>query len=194
MDLLQQIIHGDRILFESINSRWTNPFFDHFFLFVREALFWTPLYFFLLLFVVLNFGWRGWWWACFFIGCVAVTDTVSSHILKEAVGRIRPCALGGSVRFLANYCPQGGSFPSAHATNHFGMATFMALTLGRISRGWWAAWAWAAMISYAQVYVGVHFPLDVLGGAVLGILAGMVFARLYNRKIGPLLFTNPSPE
>jgi undecaprenyl-diphosphatase len=195
MDLLQQIIHADFYLFELINGHWTNGFLDHVFLFSREAILWAPLYLFLLLFVVLNFGWRGWWWALFFIACVGVTDTISSHVLKDAVGRLRPCLNPLlDVRFLANYCPHSGSFTSSHAANHFGMATFIASTLGRQHGYWRWAYVWAFLISYAQVYVGVHFPLDVLGGALLGLGAGTLIARIFNRKIGPLLFTNLSPE
>jgi undecaprenyl-diphosphatase len=197
MDLLQQIIHADFNLFRLINSHWTNDFFDHVFIFVRQAMIWAPLYLFLLLFVVLNFQWKGWWWACFFILCVALTDSVSSHILKDAIGRLRPCmnpALADQVRFLANYCPNSGSFTSSHAANHFGMATFIACTLGREHRYWRWAYAWAALISYAQVYVGVHFPLDVLGGALLGLGAGSLLARIFNRRIGTLFFTNLNPE
>lgn len=197
MDLLQQIIHADFFLFKQINGRWTNDFFDHVFLFARQAEIWAPLYLFFLLFVVLNFKSKGWWWACFFIFCVTLTDTISSHILKDAVGRLRPCMdpiLAGQVRFLANYCPQSGSFTSSHAANHFGMATFVACTLGREHRYWRWAYAWASLVAYAQVYVGVHFPLDILGGALLGFGAGTLLAGIFNRKIGPLLFTNPSPE
>lgn len=197
MDLLQQIIHADFYLFELINGRWTNDFLDHVFLFVRQALVWAPFYLYLLWFVVLNFKGRGWWWAGLFILCVALTDTVSSHILKDAVGRLRPCmdpALAQQVRFLANYCPHSGSFTSSHAANHFGMATYIAATLGRQNRYWRWAYAWAFVISYAQVYVGVHFPLDVLGGALLGLGAGTLFAWFFNRKIGPFLLTNLTPE
>lgn len=197
MDLLQQIIHADYYLFELINGRWTNDFFDHVFIFIRQAAFWAPFYFFLLWFVVLNFSWKGWWWACFFILCVALTDTLSSHIIKDAVGRVRPCMnplLVHEVRFLANYCPQGGSFTSSHAANHFGMATFIAATLGQLSRSWRWVYAWAALVSYAQIYVGVHFPLDVLGGALLGLGAGWLVSRIFLRRVGPLLFTNLSPE
>ncbi|TDX00961.1 phosphatase PAP2 family protein [Dinghuibacter silviterrae] len=197
MDLLQQIIHADFSLFRLVNSRWTNDFFDHVFIFARQAMVWAPLYLFLLLFVVLNFQWKGWWWAVFFLACVALTDGISSHILKDAVGRLRPCMnplLADQVRFLANYCPNSGSFTSSHAANHFGMATFIACTLGREHRYWRWAYAWAFLISYAQVYVGVHFPLDVLGGALLGMGAGSLLARIFNRKIGPLFFTNLASE
>jgi len=195
MDLLQHIIHLDFYLFKQVNGQWTNVFFDHFFPFIRQALIWTPLYLFLLLYITINFRLKGWWWSFFFIICVSATDIISSRLIKDSVGRIRPCMdpfLAQQVRFLATYCPQGGSFTSSHAANHFGMAAFVACTLGHQSKYWRLMYVWAFAISYAQVYVGVHFPFDILGGAVLGLLIGTLLARFFNQKIGPLLFTNPS--
>ena len=196
MNLLQYIIHLDFYLFELINGQWTNTIFDHFFTLVREPLLWTPLYLFLLLLATINFGLKGWWWSFVFVINVSATDLISSRLIKESVGRIRPCMepfLANQVRFLANYCPHSGSFTSSHAANHFGMAAFVVGTLGRQNRYWRLLYLWAFLISYAQVYVGVHFPLDVVGGALVGLLIGTLSARFFNRKIGPLLFTNPQP-
>jgi membrane-associated phospholipid phosphatase len=196
MNLLQYIIHLDFYLFELINGQWTNMIFDHFFTLIRQPMLWAPLYLFLLLFVTINFRLRGWWWSFLFVITVSATDLVSSRLIKGSIGRIRPCMdpfLANQVRFLATYCPHSGSFTSSHAANHFGMAAFVAGTLGRQTRYWRFLYLWAFLISYAQVYVGVHFPLDVLGGALVGLLAGTLSARFFNGKIGPLLFTNPQP-
>jgi undecaprenyl-diphosphatase len=77
-----------------------------------------------------------------------------------------------------------GSFTSSHATNHFAIATFIYQTMKKISSWWGIAFIWAGLISYAQVYVGVHYPFDVLGGALIGSLAGFVAARLFNHQTG----------
>jgi membrane-associated phospholipid phosphatase len=196
MDLFQQIIRGDFYLFEHINGEWTGDFLDNFFLFIRQAPVWAPFYVFLLVFVTWNFKARGWWWCAFFLLCVSFTDILSSHIIKNVVGRLRPCMeplLAQQVRFIANYCPHSGSFTSSHAANHFGMAAFIVGTLGKQSGQWKWVYLWAGLIAYAQVYVGVHYPLDIAGGTVLGLLIGTYLARFYNQKIGPLLFTNLSP-
>ena len=80
-------------------------------------------------------------------------------------------------------CGAGFSFPSSHAANHFALAVFSAITLGHLGRWiWYVAILWAALVSYAQVYVGVHFPLDVTCGGLLGIAAGLFTAKIFRAK------------
>ncbi len=115
---------------------------------------------------------------------VAVSDTTSSKLIKKSVQRIRPCNdanIKSEVQLLVT-CGSGYSFTSSHATNHFAVATFLILTLFRRFR--WAKFAlvsWAASIAYGQVYVGVHYPLDVLAGSFLGIIIGVLLAMIYSR-------------
>jgi len=86
---------------------------------------------------------------------------------------------------LVDHCGQNGSFTSSHATNHFGIAVFIFITLEKV----WGKFnylflLWAAAICYAQVYVGVHFPFDVLGGAILGSCIGFAMGKYFNDKMG----------
>ncbi len=90
------------------------------------------------------------------------------------------------MRFLANYCPSSSSFTSSHACNHFAMAFFIYRTLRQTSRWWSLVFPWAAMISYTQIYVGVHFPVDVICGALLGLLIGYGTSRLFRLSFGPI--------
>ncbi len=124
----------------------------------------------------------------FFGLTIAICDQVSSGFLKDFVGRIRPCGDPGFsryVRLLLNRCPGSGSFTSSHATNHFGMAVFIVQTLGTYIKKWkYAVYFWAASISYAQVYVGVHYPLDVIGGALLGSALGYGVSAFYLYRFG----------
>jgi undecaprenyl-diphosphatase len=77
-----------------------------------------------------------------------------------------------------------GSFTSNHAANHFALATFCFITLKSAFKGYtWLFYLWAALIGYAQVYVGVHYPLDVLGGAAMGIFIGMLAGSFFQRRI-----------
>jgi membrane-associated phospholipid phosphatase len=187
MDLLQDILHLDYALELKINRDWTSPLFDTVALLIREATFWVPLYLFLLLFITFNFGRKGFWWAVGMLSLVAVSDIISSHVIKELLYRPRPCRdafMAHQIRFLAKTCGLNGSFTSSHATNHFAIATYLYLTLRKLSPYWGLGFLWAALISYAQVYVGVHYPFDVLGGAVLGSFLGYVFARVFDHQIG----------
>lgn len=188
MNILKRVIELDHQLFFAINGKWSNAFFDSFLPYTRESLIWLPLYLFLLVFIWMNFGKQGLWWALFFICLAASCDLVSSKLIKENIMRARPCRhpeIADHVRFLVNYCPQSSSFTSSHAANHFGMATFIYFTLRSYSSKWLTLiFLWAAMIAYAQVYVGVHFPLDVISGAILGIFIGYLMSVIFNKKMG----------
>jgi len=188
MNILKRVIELDHQLFFAINGKWSNAFFDSVLPYTRESIIWLPLYLFLLVFIWMNFGKQGLWWALFFICLAACCDLVSSKLIKENIMRARPCRhpeIADHVRFLVNYCPQSSSFTSSHATNHFGMATFIYFTLRSYTSKWLALiFLWAAMIAYAQVYVGVHFPLDVTSGALLGIFIGYLMSLIFNKKMG----------
>ncbi|MGI8950600.1 MAG: phosphatase PAP2 family protein [Chitinophagaceae bacterium] len=187
MQLVNSVKEWDTNLFIKINSEWTNSFLDNNFPWYRDSSTWIPLYFFLLLFMLINFGWKIWPWIVFFIITVTITDQASSSLFKEWINRIRPCndpLMFGHVRLLLNRCPSSQSFPSSHATNHFGMAIFMFITLKKYLQNWsYLFLFWAATISYGQIYVGVHYPLDTVGGAVLGSLIGLITAEIFNKKI-----------
>jgi len=155
----------------------------------EEAEFWVPFYLFLLVFITLNFKIKGCWWAVSLIMTAIIGDLVSSHWMKNLIFRLRPCqdpAIADNIRILANYCPVSSSFTSSHACNHFALATFIFLTLRHTSRWWGAIFAWAFFVAYAQVYVGVHYPIDVAGGALLGTLIGLGTSHLFRLQFGTL--------
>ncbi len=185
---LSNILDLDRDLFFKINSSWTNSFLNGVFPWWRDATTWMPLYLFLLLFIFLNFGWKAWPWLLALIITVSITDQLSSNLLKNWVNRPRPCndvLLRMHVNLLINRCPSSASFPSSHAVNHFGVAVFFYMTLRKYLGKWsFLFFVWAATISYGQVYVGVHYPLDIIGGAIIGSIIGYLTASIFLRKIG----------
>lgn len=184
----QTIENWDRWLFIQLNSRYTNVFFDAVLPFLRNSVFWAPLYIFILVFIALNYGRKGLWWSIGFLCTVAIADMVSSRIFKEGFERLRPCQdplMYNYVRLLLKQCAGGYSFTSSHAANHFGIGTFVSLTFYPVFGRWvYLGYLWALFIAYAQVYVGVHYPLDILGGAAIGTLAGLLTARIVNNKVG----------
>jgi len=185
---MEQILGFDRHLFRLINYNWHNNFFDWLMPWLRNSIVWTPLYLFLIIFVVMNFKKSGWWWVLLAICTVIIADFVSSDLIKHQIIRIRPCnepAIADWVRVLVAYRPQSSSFTSSHATNHFAMAMFCFITLSKQFKKWPALFfLWAFSISYAQVYVGVHYPLDVTCGALIGILIGYLTGKLLNNNYG----------
>jgi membrane-associated phospholipid phosphatase len=192
MNFWETLIEWDRKAFLTVNGDWTNSVFDSVMPFLRNSSHWVPLYTFLLFFMALNFRNRGLWWCLFFLVTVSLTDMIGNEVFKKGIERLRPCndpSLMDQVRLVIKNCGAGYSFISNHAANHFGMATFFFVSFRHISRT--AAWIgviWAFSIAYAQVYVGIHFPLDVISGALLGISIGSVTGHFFNKRFGITIF------
>ena len=186
--LLQKLEHLDQWLFIQVNEHQTNSFFDSIMPYLRIAYYWTPVYLFLFVFIIMNFKGRGWWWLVIFLCTVSLCDMTSTNLFKEVFHRLRPCAdldFFQNVRLVVDSCGGKYGFTSNHAANHFGMATFIFLTLKPVIGKWvWLAYLWAAIIGYAQVYVGVHYPFDILGGAAIGFLFGWLLGVFFNKRFG----------
>lgn len=184
---METLLHWDRSLFKLINGAWHNTFLDGVFPFLRIPQFWAPLYIFLVVFAIANYRRTGLYWILFFIATVVISNFISSDLIKGNIHRLRPCnepALADSVRLLVS-CGPGNSFTSSHAANHFSLAMFSFLTFKKHFSGWPKLFfVWAFSVAYAQMYVGVHYPLDILGGTLVGLITGYVTGRLFNRKFG----------
>lgn len=180
--------YADTQLLLKINTEWTNPLLDSIYPWYREANAWVPLYLFLIVFAIMNFKAKALPWILFAVLTATLTDQLSSSFIKNLVERPRPCReelLIGQVRLILNNCSGGYSFPSSHATNHFGFAMFLFLTLRPIMKKWsYVFFIWAATIAYGQVYVGVHYPLDIVAGTLLGCLIGYFTGTYFNKRIG----------
>ncbi|MEO1257888.1 MAG: phosphatase PAP2 family protein [Bacteroidota bacterium] len=183
-----ELLNLDTQVFQLINSGWSNSFFDFLLPFLRNKYFWFPLYIFIISFLLINFKKQGLYIIIALSVTVGIADATSSHLIKKNVQRLRPCKIykaPNEINLLVR-CGSGYSFPSSHAANHFSMAVFIFLLIGNKNR--WIKWGfifWALAISYSQVYVGVHYPLDIICGAVLGsLIASFVyfFYRTYLSK------------
>ena len=190
--MLESILHTDRQLFSTINQSWSNSLFDAVLPFIRNQYTWVPVYMYLLVYVLVNFKQRALWWILFFLATFALTDLISQQVVKQIFDRPRPCmdvVASETVRMLIR-CSDGFSFVSTHATNHFGLSMFIFQTMKHFGKPWvWLAFVWAALVCYAQVYVGAHFPVDVAGGALLGCFLGWFTSRIYARQFGGLVLS-----
>lgn len=183
--LFESIQQLDLSLFWFINDRLSNDFFDGFLPFIREKSTWIPVYTFIVLFAFFNKKIRE---ALLLILAlliiILVCDTLSSAVLKPLIGRLRPCnnpEIYSSVNLLVG-CGKGFSFPSSHAMNHFGLSVFLSLGVYKASNFFAILLiGWAGIIAFAQVYVGVHYPMDILFGALLGSFVGFVFYFGYSQ-------------
>ena len=177
--MFDQLVQFDQHLFSAINNGLSNSFFDWLMPLLRNRYFWSPLYLFIAIFLVRNYGKQGWIILLFFGLTFGITHYFASSLIKPAVQRLRPCNDPDMKPEMQSRiaCGSGYSFPSTHASNHFALAMFL-ITI--FYHQWKSilplCFLWAFSISFAQVYVGVHYPLDVAAGAILGCIIGYLTA------------------
>ncbi len=182
----------DYSLFFLINDTLRNHYFTAIAPYWRNMFFWLPLYVFLITFIIQKYKAKSGIVLLGAIISIALSDTVSSKIIKPYFKRDRPCnqvTIQKKVHLLVP--PSSGySFPSSHAANHFALSFFL-LVFEPFRKTWikTSLIFWAASISLAQVYVGLHYPFDIFFGALLGGCIGWSISAIIIN-----LFPIRSPE
>lgn len=144
---------------------------------------WVPLYLLLIYWTVKQYGKRC-WWVFLAVGVVVLcSDQLSAHVCKPLFQRLRPC-YNPDLQDLI-YLPKGMAggrfgFVSSHAANTFAVAAFLSPVL-RNYRPWLGIvlYLWAFISSYSRIYLGFHYPGDILCGAILGILVGLILWKVF---------------
>ena len=178
MSLLDKIIDFDKELMVQLNGLGTESW-DQFWIIATNQLSWIPLY---LIFFYLIFKSLGWKKGLALVLLTAVLITFSDQFtvfLKDSFGRLRPnndTSINSVIRILKNN--KSFSFVSGHATTSMAVGLLMHLTLRKSYPYTWLFFIWPLIFAYSRIYIGVHFPLDVLCGALLGIGIGYSFYHL----------------
>jgi membrane-associated phospholipid phosphatase len=182
MSLLNWLDHLDKILFVLIQHDSDSAILDKIMPVLREPLTWIPLYAFMLYYSIRQGRNKALPFIVLTVLTFAITDTITAQLLKPMFGRLRPCHDPELQSYLRGLVDCGGlySMPSNHAANHFGLAAFWYFSIREMNgKKWHWLWLWAAAICYAQIYVGKHYPFDILAGAVFGLLTAMGTFRLF---------------
>ncbi|MBO0936008.1 phosphatase PAP2 family protein [Fibrella sp. HMF5335] len=177
-ETINQLDTGLFLTLNRLHAPWLDPVMVLF----TERNTWIPFY-------VVLVGWLAWRFRQRAVGlvltlavAVAISDQVCSSVLKPLTLRLRPCHEAALQAAIHPLLPCGGQygFCSSHAANTFALATGLWLLLGRQHS--WLRWlfAWATLVAYSRVYVGAHYPLDVLAGAGVGTLAALGCVSLYD--------------
>ncbi|MFA6260851.1 MAG: phosphatase PAP2 family protein [Bacteroidia bacterium] len=188
--MIDTLLDIDREWFLAINQQAQNGFLDLICPFIRTQSNWYLAYAVIIYFLFTHYKKKAWWLLLVAVGTILLTDQVSSTLIKNAVQRLRPCNdpdLRDQIRLLV-HCGSGYSFVSAHASNHFAVALFFGGVFGLTHRWVWPlGLVWAASIGFSQIYVGVHYPFDVICGSLLGIFTGGICLFILRKYFHDLL-------
>ena len=150
---------------------------------VSHKFFWVPFYGFLVFMLYYHYGFKN---AAILTALIlitfALTNILSVEAFKNVFQRLRPShepSLEGLVHFVDGYKGGNWGFVSSHASNVFGLATLIALFLNKKLKyiTFWI-FLWATVVSYSRIYLGVHYPLDLICGGLLGISIALLIASI----------------
>ena len=184
MDFFSAIIEWDRELLVNINSL-NAPFWDNIMWWISDRFVWIPLYLSIVFFLFKIKG-KDAMIAALAVGlCVLIADQVASGFCKPFFERLRPThdpELKDILHIVNDYRSSLYGFCSSHASNTFGIAT---LTCLLFRNRWYSAliFSWALLNCYSRMYLGVHFPLDIICGALVGVAAGYISYYLYKYTV-----------
>ena len=181
---MDEIIQNDKELFLVLNNLGSQSF-DQFWIMVSDKWIWIPLYIIFLYFLFKNYSVKVVIYILLFTAIGVTASDQLASLFKFGIARLRPCkdpSLMDSMRIVK--CGGRFGFYSAHASSTFFLATYLTVLLKRKVK-WlpYFLFFWAAVVSYSRIYLGYHFPMDVVFGACMGFLLGGFFATLIQKII-----------
>lgn len=174
----------DTFLFQKINGSGFREI-DNFMLLISNKFTWIPIYIYILFSLYKKFNKNFYWIIISIILLIFIADFGSVHLFKNVFERLRPCyqpEILENIRLVYKDCGGSYSFISSHASNSFAIAFFISLIF-KNKKAFILLFSWAVIIGYSRIYLGVHFPFDIVGGMFWGLFASLITFQLFKIKI-----------
>jgi len=187
--MTDELIRLDKELFLFLNGLHT-PALDTVMYYMSKTFVWIPFYAALLYLIFKNYRVQSWKVVIGIILAVTLADQFTSTLMKPWFARLRPShnpEFEGVIHLVNGYAGGQYGFASSHASDTFAVAMFFFMLFRHTYKGMAAIFAWAALVTYTRIYLGVHYPADILTGALIGILTGYIGYRTTQ-------YLNPSPS
>ena len=177
--MLEKLRALDVELFVYLNSLG-NETFDATWLFLTKQINWLPFFLLLLFLVYKKLGTKQTLYLFLFVAVLLVLTDQIANLFKNGVQRLRPCnnpEINSFIRIVQSRTSFG--FFSGHATSSMGVATFLYLIFKRDFKYFWLLFLWPLIFAYSRIYLGLHYPLDIISGYLCGAILGFLMFQLY---------------
>ena len=177
--MLEKILSLDQQLFVFLNGLGAEQF-DAFWLFITKQSNWTPFFLLLLFFVYKKTGIKQTLFIVLFIAVLITFTDQTTNLIKNAIQRLRPCnneEIMATIRIVKS--SETFSFFSGHATNSMAVATFIFLLFKSKFKYLGFLFLWPLLFAYSRIYLGLHYPLDIISGYIFGAFSGFLCYKLF---------------
>ena len=179
--MLEKILSLDTELFIYLNGLGSEPY-DGFWLLITKQINWIPLFLLLLFLVFKKIGAKQTLYLLLFVALLLTFTDQATNLVKNSVQRLRPCSnpeINSIIRVVKS--SSSYSFFSGHAANSMAVATFLYCLLKRYYKHTYLLFLWPLIFAYSRIYLGLHYPLDIMCGYVFGVFSGLMFFKIYQR-------------